>query len=251
MLVGTYIRSSSSAYRKDNSCFGQLLVISPEQISKPSSCGCYNLLLDGLGGSFGCDWWSGGCGFDPCRVSYILLWRFVHKIFSTVILSLPLIQLMYWFHWGIAGCIIVKYQSRDRSDHARTWNVHKEGYIPHGKLRTFTCGGLRSIGTLCPQVYASWKFFLCGRPQYFHMQVRSCPQRGPRKSADISADIFADVYADVGMDWCVRRHGLVRTSAWIGADVRMDWCERPHGCVRMSADVRMDGCGHLQGQRIC
>ena len=80
---------------------------------------------------------------------------------------------------------------------------------------------------LCPQVYASWKFFLCGRPQYFHMQVRSCPQRGPRKSADI----FADVYADVRMDWCGRPHGLVRTSAWMGADV----CGRPHGWVRTSA----------------
>ena len=31
-------------------------------------------------------------GFDPYRVSNILLWRFDHEIFSTVILSLPLIQ---------------------------------------------------------------------------------------------------------------------------------------------------------------
>ena len=83
---------------------------------------------------------------------------------------------------------------------------------------------------LCPQVYASWKFFLCGRPQYFHMQVRSCPQRGPRKSADISAVICGRL--------CGRLHGLVRTSAWIGADVRMDGC----GCLRksawMGADIR-------------
>ena len=98
----------------------------------------------------------------------------------------------------------------------------KKGYIPHGKLRTFTCEGLRSIGTLCPQVYASWKFFLCGHPQYFHIQVRSCPQ----KSADISADICRHL--------CGRPHGLVRTSAWIGADVRMDWCGRPHGLVQTS-----------------
>ena len=104
-------------------------------------------------------------------------------------------------------------------DTAHTWNVRKEGYIPHGKLWTFTCGGLRSIGPLCPQVYASRKFFLCGRPQYFHMQVRSCPQRDPRMSADISADI------------CGHPHGLVRTSAWMGADV----CGRPHGWVRTSA----------------
>ena len=133
---------------------------------------------------------------------------------------------------------------------SRTWNVRKEGYIPHGKLRTFTCGGLRSIGTLCPQVYASWKFFLYGRPQYFHMQVRSCPQRGPRKSADISADICGHL--------CGRPHGLVRTSAWIGADVRMDWCGRPHGLVRTSAWMGADVCGRPHGwvrtsasQRIC
>ena len=43
----------------------------------------------------------------------------------------------------------------------------------------------------------------------------------------------------------------LRTSAWIGADVHMDWCGRPHGWVRMSAEVRMDGCRHPQGQRIC
>ena len=30
--------------------------------------------------------------FDPCRVGNILSWRFDHEIFSTVILSLPLIQ---------------------------------------------------------------------------------------------------------------------------------------------------------------
>ena len=38
------------------------------------------------------DWWSGGCGFDPRWVGNILYWRFDHEIFSTVILSLPLIQ---------------------------------------------------------------------------------------------------------------------------------------------------------------
>ena len=103
----------------------------------------------------------------------------------------------------------------------------KKVIIPHGKLRRYTCRGLRSIGTLCPQVYASWKFFLCGRPQYFHMQVHSCPQRGPRMSADINADIFADVYGDV----------------------RIDGCGRPHGWVLMSAEVRIDGCGHPAGPK--
>ena len=37
-------------------------------------------------------WWSGGCGFKPCWVRNILLWRFDHEIFTTVILSLPLIH---------------------------------------------------------------------------------------------------------------------------------------------------------------
>ena len=35
---------------------------------------------------------SGGCGLDPRWVGNILSWRFDHEIFSTVILSLPLIQ---------------------------------------------------------------------------------------------------------------------------------------------------------------
>ena len=49
----------------------------------------------GLSGSVGCtsNWWSGGCGFDPHHMGNIFVsWRFGHKIFSTVILSLPLIQ---------------------------------------------------------------------------------------------------------------------------------------------------------------
>ena len=47
----------------------------------------------GLGGSAGCasDWRSVGCWFDPRRVE-ICSWRFDHGIFSTVSLSLPLIQ---------------------------------------------------------------------------------------------------------------------------------------------------------------
>ena len=51
-------------------------------------------VVAGLSGSVGCasDWWSGGCGFDLCRVGNILSWRFDHEIFSTVILSLLLIQ---------------------------------------------------------------------------------------------------------------------------------------------------------------
>ena len=89
---------------------------------------------------------------------------------------------------------------------------------------------LRSIGTLCPQVYASWKFFLCGRPQYFHIQV-AVVRREVRGSLRTSVRSSADVYADVRMDWCGHPHGLVRTSAWMGVDV----CGSPHGWVRTSA----------------
>ena len=48
----------------------------------------------GLGGTVGCtsDWWSGGCEFDPRRVSNTLSLGFDHEIFSTFILSLLLIQ---------------------------------------------------------------------------------------------------------------------------------------------------------------
>ena len=69
---------------------------------------CYNLktleLLDysliavcaviGLGGSVGCasDWRPGGRGYDPCRGRQHSFVEIDHEIFSTVILSLPLIQ---------------------------------------------------------------------------------------------------------------------------------------------------------------
>ena len=47
-----------------------------------------------LGGAFGCasDWRPGGCGFDPCRDRQHSFVEIDHEIFSTVILSLPLIQ---------------------------------------------------------------------------------------------------------------------------------------------------------------
>ena len=53
-----------------------------------------NIPTAGLGGPVGCasDRESGGCGFDPYRVGNIISWRFDHEIFSTVILSIPLIQ---------------------------------------------------------------------------------------------------------------------------------------------------------------
>ena len=47
-----------------------------------------------ISGSVGCssNLGSGGCRFEPQPVSNILSWRFDREIFSTVILSLPLIQ---------------------------------------------------------------------------------------------------------------------------------------------------------------
>ena len=46
----------------------------------------------GLGGSVGCDWRPGGRGFNPCRGRQHSFVEIDHEIFSTVILSLPLIQ---------------------------------------------------------------------------------------------------------------------------------------------------------------
>ena len=50
--------------------------------------------LAGLGGSVGCasDWRPGGRGFNPHRGRQHSFLEIDHEIFSTVILSLPLIQ---------------------------------------------------------------------------------------------------------------------------------------------------------------
>ena len=50
--------------------------------------------LASTGGSTECasNWWSGGCRFDPRRVQQHSFMEIDHEIFSTVILSLPLIQ---------------------------------------------------------------------------------------------------------------------------------------------------------------
>ena len=54
-------------------------------------CGC---TIAGLGGAVGCasDWRPGGRGFDPRRGRQHSFVEIDHEIFSTVILSLPLIQ---------------------------------------------------------------------------------------------------------------------------------------------------------------
>ena len=55
---------------------------------------CHSLSSTGLGGSVGCasNWRSGGRGFDPRRGRQHSFVEIDHEIFSTVILSLPLIQ---------------------------------------------------------------------------------------------------------------------------------------------------------------
>ena len=55
---------------------------------------CLNNFVAGLGGSVGCasDWRPGGSGFDPCRGRQRPSVEIDPEIFSTVILSLLLIQ---------------------------------------------------------------------------------------------------------------------------------------------------------------
>ena len=57
-------------------------------------CLCLSQLSAGLGGAVGCasDWRPGGRGFDPRRGRQHSFVEIDHEIFSTVILSLPLIQ---------------------------------------------------------------------------------------------------------------------------------------------------------------
>ena len=56
--------------------------------------GNYDLYFAGLGGSVGCasDWRPGGRRFDPRRGRQHSFVEIDHEIFSTVILSLPLIR---------------------------------------------------------------------------------------------------------------------------------------------------------------
>ena len=48
----------------------------------------------GLGGSVGCtsNWWSGGHGFDPTWSGNIIFMEIDYEMFSTAILSFPLMQ---------------------------------------------------------------------------------------------------------------------------------------------------------------
>ena len=60
----------------------------------PSPPNTHTRDLAGLGGAVGCasDWRPGGRGFDPRRGRQHSFVEIDHEIFSTVILSLPLIQ---------------------------------------------------------------------------------------------------------------------------------------------------------------
>ena len=63
----------------------------------------------GLGGSVGCasDWRPGGRGFDPCRSRQHSVVEIDHEIFSTVILSILLIQDGQWSPSGERMCTIL------------------------------------------------------------------------------------------------------------------------------------------------
>ena len=63
-------------------------------IRKASATCLGDMDLAGLGGSVGCpsDWRPGGRGFNPRRGRQHSFVEIDHEIFSTVILSLPLIQ---------------------------------------------------------------------------------------------------------------------------------------------------------------
>ena len=62
--------------------------------SGPSCSKLHEVVVAGLDGAVGCasDWRPGGRGFDPRRGRQHSFVEIDHEIFSTVILSLPLIQ---------------------------------------------------------------------------------------------------------------------------------------------------------------
>ena len=61
----------------------------------------------GLGGSVGSNWRPGGCRFNPRRGRQYSFVEIDHEIFSTVILSLPLIQEGHLSDSGERMCTIL------------------------------------------------------------------------------------------------------------------------------------------------
>ena len=77
----------------------------------------------GLGGSVGCasDWRPGGRGFDPRRGRQHSFVEIDHEIFSTVILSLPLIQEGQLSVSGERMCTILVNRLEDKAYPVNVW----------------------------------------------------------------------------------------------------------------------------------
>ena len=77
----------------------------------------------GLGGSVGCasDWRPGGCGFDPGRDRQHSVIEIDHEIFSTVILSLLLIQEGQLSFSGERMCTILVNLLEDYAYPVKVW----------------------------------------------------------------------------------------------------------------------------------
>ena len=173
------------------------------------------------------DWRPGGWGFNPRRGRQQSFVEIDHEIFSTVILSLPLIQegqfpylkcpqRKLYSAWKIADIYLRR--------SAEYWDALSASLR---KLEIFSVRTSAIFPYAGPQLSAERSAEVCGH-QCGHL----------RTSLRTSMRMSVWIGADVRMDWCGRPHGLVRTSAWIGADVRMDGC----GCLRtsawMGADIR-------------
>ena len=84
----------------------------------------YNIYtLAGLGGSVGCasDWRPGGRGFDPRRGRQHSFVEIDHEIFSTIILSLPLIQEGQLSVSGERMCTILVNRLEDKACPVNVW----------------------------------------------------------------------------------------------------------------------------------
>ena len=76
-------------------------------------------------------------GFNPRRVGNVLSWRFDKEMFSTVILSLPLIQERQLSVSGQRMCTILVNRLEDYASHVKVWL---------GKLTVFDMTPLGLLG---------------------------------------------------------------------------------------------------------
>ena len=91
--------------------------------STPAEVGNILSWRAGLGGSVGCasDWRPGGRGFDPRRGRQHSFVEIDHEIFSTVILSLPLIQEGQLSVSGERMCTILVNRLEDKACPVNVW----------------------------------------------------------------------------------------------------------------------------------